>query len=324
MTSRQSFDFRGLEIFLAICEAGDQTSAARQLDLTQAAVSQHLAKLERDLGVPLINRTMRPAQLTPAGLHLRGRALSLFRDISELRDMLLRYRDCDILELKLGIIESIADAVVPHLVTRLDGKVGDLSISSSTSNSLIPELMNGEIDMIVTSEILDDLPDLAIQPLLTEPFVLVLPPGHSAPKSWSDVNDLAQSLNLVRYTRHRRMSRAVAHVFERFGINIHGSLHFDTTNALLDTVRHGQGWGVTTPISIAAAGVKRDDITIAPFPSNAPIRCVQLAWRIDRETPAFRTVLGIFRDIIENVLMSEMRQNWPDIPTIHMADQQAA
>ncbi len=287
-------------------------------------MSQHLAKLERELGVALINRTMRPAQLTPAGLHLRGRAQALFRDISELREMLLRYRDCDILELRLGIIESIADAIVPHLVTRLDGKVGDLSIMSGTSHPLIPDLLSGEIDIIITSENLDETPGLAVRPLLTEPFVFVVPPGFTPPKTWSDVAELAKSINLVRYSRRRRMGRSIDHIFDRFGIATHGSLHFDSSAALLDTVKHGQGWCVTTPLSIAASGLTRDDILVAPFPSSSPIRCVQVAWRGDRESPGFYTVLNICRDVVENVLMLEMRRNWPEIPSIHMADQEAA
>ena len=78
----QPIDLRGLEIFLAVCDTGGLTSAARSLDLTQAAVSQHLAKIERELGVQLVDRSIRPQQVTAAGHYLRQRTSKLSRTAS--------------------------------------------------------------------------------------------------------------------------------------------------------------------------------------------------------------------------------------------------
>jgi molybdate transport repressor ModE-like protein len=53
--------------FKALVETGSFTKTAKQLGLTQPAVSQHIQKLERDLGEPLLIRHGRSTDMTPAG-----------------------------------------------------------------------------------------------------------------------------------------------------------------------------------------------------------------------------------------------------------------
>jgi len=56
-----------LAVFAALVRAGSFTAAAEQLGLTKAMVSQHLARLERELGVTLLVRSTRRMALTEAG-----------------------------------------------------------------------------------------------------------------------------------------------------------------------------------------------------------------------------------------------------------------
>jgi DNA-binding transcriptional LysR family regulator len=56
-----------LETLLAVVDRGAFTAASEQLHRSQSRVSAHIAALERDLGVRLIDRTRRPATLTAAG-----------------------------------------------------------------------------------------------------------------------------------------------------------------------------------------------------------------------------------------------------------------
>jgi DNA-binding transcriptional LysR family regulator len=56
-----------LAVFVALVRAGSFTSAAAQMGMTKAMVSQHLLRLERELGVTLIVRSTRRMALTEAG-----------------------------------------------------------------------------------------------------------------------------------------------------------------------------------------------------------------------------------------------------------------
>ena len=58
---------RWLETFVTLCETGHFTRAAEQLHMTQPGVSQHLKKLEAQIGQPLISRDGKSFTRTPAG-----------------------------------------------------------------------------------------------------------------------------------------------------------------------------------------------------------------------------------------------------------------
>lgn len=58
---------RGMQIFVSIVETGSMASAARQLDLSSSAISQHIQKLEQQLNVNLLHRNTRRLTLTEAG-----------------------------------------------------------------------------------------------------------------------------------------------------------------------------------------------------------------------------------------------------------------
>jgi len=69
-----------LAVFVALVRAGSFTAAAEQLGLTKAMVSQHLAKLERELGVTLLMRSTRRMSLTEAGTSFHADCVRLLAD----------------------------------------------------------------------------------------------------------------------------------------------------------------------------------------------------------------------------------------------------
>src|ERR1700722_14756940 len=83
-------DSRRLEIYCAVAEEGSFTAAAARLHLTQSAVSQQIAILERDIGMLLMERIPRGIKLTPTGKLLNERARSLLREMSSLEQELRR------------------------------------------------------------------------------------------------------------------------------------------------------------------------------------------------------------------------------------------
>jgi len=67
-------DPRRLRILLAVAEEKSFSGAAQRLSLTQSAVSQQMAALERETGVPLLTRTPQGVSLTEAGRLLTRRS----------------------------------------------------------------------------------------------------------------------------------------------------------------------------------------------------------------------------------------------------------
>lgn len=78
-----------LEFFLTLANLSSVSKTARELGITPAAVSKHLALMESRLGVPLFNRTTRSMSLTPEGDVYLGHARKIMAGIGEMEDQLL-------------------------------------------------------------------------------------------------------------------------------------------------------------------------------------------------------------------------------------------
>lgn len=80
-------DVRHLELFVAVADEGSIRAAARRMFIAQPQLSQIVRRLERDLGVTLLERSARGVVLTPAGHTLYGRARSLIEHLGETVDL---------------------------------------------------------------------------------------------------------------------------------------------------------------------------------------------------------------------------------------------
>jgi len=78
-------DPRRLRVLRAVSVGGGVMDAARLLHLTPSAVSQHLAQLEREVGLTLVDRSRRRVELTEAGRLLADRAERIEHELAEAR-----------------------------------------------------------------------------------------------------------------------------------------------------------------------------------------------------------------------------------------------
>src|SRR6478752_5466181 len=108
-----------LETFLAVVDRGGFTAASAQVHRSQSRVSAHIAALERELGVQLIDRARRPATLTPAGQIFATHAREILADVGSARSAIGILRALD--------EESVAVLTTPCIGAALFPKVvGDL------------------------------------------------------------------------------------------------------------------------------------------------------------------------------------------------------
>ena len=84
-------ELRRLEYFVAVARHGNFTRAADALWITQSALSQQVRRLEAELGVALLRRTSRGAELTAAGEELLPRAEAILAEVAQARADLDRH-----------------------------------------------------------------------------------------------------------------------------------------------------------------------------------------------------------------------------------------
>lgn len=107
------------EIFLAIAEAGSLGGAARELGLTQQAVSRRLASMEAQIGVRLAIRTTRGSQLTPAGIVVAEWAARLLEVADEIDAGLGSLRTEGRQRIRVVASQTIAEQLMPHWMLSL-------------------------------------------------------------------------------------------------------------------------------------------------------------------------------------------------------------
>ncbi len=272
------FDLRSLETFLALAEARSFTAAAKQLGLTQSAVSQTIGQLERQFGLTLIDRKLKPLALTVAGTALREHAHLL---LEEARRVAPKVRESAALKLpivRIGLIDSLFPLLAPVLGIELRGYADQLSILSGLTDAHRQGLANRTLDVAMTPDAMDELDGMERYPILEEPFILLLPRGYGG-KEAIDLARLAAELPFIRYTDRSNMGRQIALYLRRLRLEVPLGQAYDGTQGLVPMVAAGLGWALTTPLCMCDVPPPEDRIRFAPLPSPGLARQLTLVAR---------------------------------------------
>lgn len=180
-------DFRQLEIFVAVAEDLHFSRAAARIGIAQPPLSQHVRKLEAELGVQLLVRTSRRVAITPAG----GQLLKLARELLLKREdairLVRRTAEGEVGELAIGFGASSATRVLSDAVRafRSAAPAVRLSLREGAATELGEALAKGELDVAILRGPYSHR-ELAVETLAREHLVLVLP-ASSEHASQTDV-----------------------------------------------------------------------------------------------------------------------------------------
>lgn len=181
-------DLKRLRYFRAIAEHGSLSAAARALNLAQPALSHHVAELETELGVRLLERRRNGAVPTEAGKLLLRHAVDIGLRVDKAEAELRRFAHDNgaAVRLRLAIISSLAADLAPLLVAALKRDMPEIVLritESGTQDSLVL-IDRGEADMAIGL-----MPSRADeQPVAREPlFHVSAGQGDAAPIAFADV-----------------------------------------------------------------------------------------------------------------------------------------
>ena len=175
-------DLRQLKYFVRIVELGGLSAAAQSLHVAQPSLSQHVANLEGELGLPLLERGARGARPTPAGRRLYEQAKALLRQAGDI-PALVRQEGGDVAgHVRLGLPASTARRVAVPLLRalRLAHPGVTLEIVEGSTAYIAEMLQRHLLDLGVAVHPGEDA-RLDVHPLVTEELMLVGPPGEVPP-----------------------------------------------------------------------------------------------------------------------------------------------
>lgn len=174
-----------LASFTAAAEAGTFTAAAARLDLTPAAVSKNVARLEAELGVRLFNRSTRQLRLTAEGDTFRERAAAALRMLDEALAEVGRTRGAPVGRVRISVGVSFGRRYVLPLLPDLTTAHPQLQIELSLDNRTVDLLAEG-FDIGIRGGVIPDS-GLVARRIAKLPLVLVASPSylrrHGVPES---------------------------------------------------------------------------------------------------------------------------------------------
>jgi len=273
------FDLRSLEIFLAVCDAGAMSSAARALGLTQPAVSQAVGDLERKLGYALFDRTVRPLAVTVAGGLLRQRASALIAEARQIGPLLRETEHGRLPLIRVGIVDSLARVLTGPLAAFLATKADEVSILSGLTASHASDLLTRRLDLFLGVDDLETWEGLERWQLAREPYVLQLPAGTDAPRTVPALRKLAQGLPLIRFSSRSQTGLDIEAHIRRLGLEVPRSFEFDSPYGVASMVAEGLGFAITTPLCIREAALPKATYGTANLPGPHIARKLTLVAR---------------------------------------------
>jgi DNA-binding transcriptional LysR family regulator len=176
-------ELRRLRYFAQIVEAGGFRLAARQLGLTQPGLTAQIQRLERDLGLPVFDRTRKPARPTPAGEAILREVHALFayldRFEQDLATIVAQHRT---LRLELGVAYQAPARLLAALARfgELNPDV-DVTLKEELRAELLRAMRKGELDACVVplADPAEPLPtQYRTMPLLAADWVFIVPAAH--------------------------------------------------------------------------------------------------------------------------------------------------
>lgn len=263
-------ELRQLEYFVAVCEELNFTRAARRCHVVQSALSQQISRLEREVGVPLFERTSRSVRVAAGGEVLLPHARTVLAAVRTAGEELAALSGVLTGTLRLGLVNvtslsaPVVDQVLKDYRRRYDGI--EIRIVDLGTWPMLQGVREGSLDAAVVGAPADAIEeDLAPQALSTHPLVAVLPSGHPL-EAREDVAlaDLAACGPLVEMREAAGLRRSVDAAFATAGIERTVAFEVATTDELIHYASLGLG-SALTPASTAESHNLRDDVVVRPL-----------------------------------------------------------
>ncbi|MFV0126378.1 LysR family transcriptional regulator [Streptomyces sp. HMX112] len=291
-------DVRRMQILRAVVTSGSITAAATNLGYTPSAVSQQMAVLEKQAGLPLLERVGRGVRPTEAGRLLSKHAAVISRQVAEAETALtdLRARRTGLLSVRY--FATVGATLIAPALARLRQEHPEIRVDLRMTDPRdpLPDVTEGRADLAVVVRPRGRLHDgVHLVHLLDDPYRAVLPTGHRlAAKRVLDLTDLADE-PWVRSDGPGPCLDAVAEGCAAAGFSPNHVVESEDYTTAQGFVAAGLGISLIPAMGLAN---RHPGVVVRKVRGPEPIRGIHAAVReTSLSRPALRGLLAALQDV---------------------------
>ncbi len=288
-----------LKILREVAGRGSFSGAAEALSYTQSAVSQAVARLEAEMGVPLIERDRRGVRPTAAGAALVDHADGILSRLDAAEADVAAIAGARGGRLRMASFPTAGATLMPVAIAtfRASHPEVELSLAEGEPDEIVPRLRAGELDLALVYEFRGVSEKLGAGmrrfDLLDDPIRVALPIGHElADRRTVKLEDLREQ-SWVQTSAPTPYARYVVRSCHAAGFEPRVSFESDDFQTVQGLVAAGVGVALIPQLALSSP---RGDIVIRPLDPRGPVRGVLAATpRGAAVMPAVATMVDVLR-----------------------------
>ena len=265
----RSLNLDQLRAFVEVVERGSFTAAAKELNLTQPAVTHQVQELERRFQVALVERFGKRAYLTQAGEKLIEHARSLLDEDSRTEVTMRRFGDGWLGRVRVGTSMTVLMYVLPPILRQLktDHPQLEISLKAGLTTTTLQMLKTNALDLGLCALPIED-PAFETVPLFNDELVAILPAAlGQVPKKVTPA--FLSQCPLILGSENSALRRTIADWLALASPPPRPLMEFDNVEAMKSVVAVGLGASIVPSLSLGAGHVIMANTLVRPLSPRA-------------------------------------------------------
>jgi LysR family transcriptional regulator, low CO2-responsive transcriptional regulator len=299
----EPLDSRQLLAFLHLAKTGSFTLAARELNLSQSAVSHSIRALEEAVGCRVFDRLTKKVVLTQAGEQLSHHAEKIFREMAAAKTSLAHLGKWGRGRLRIGATPTACQYILPAVLREFKESFTDyqITIEPGDTPDALTALRASRIDLALALEPRRE-ESVEFIPIFKDELAFILPPLHPWAKSGKVERADVAKQNYVLYNRNSQTFRLVDEYFREERMVLHTFIELGSMEAIKELVKLGLGVSIMAPW-ICEKELADGSLVTLPLGRRKLVRhWGVMHWKGRRLNLAEETFVGLCRSVAENLL----------------------
>jgi DNA-binding transcriptional LysR family regulator len=302
-------DSRQLRAFATLARTGSFTMAAKELYLSQSAVSHSMKTLEQEVGCRLLDRLGKKVLLTQAGETLLHHTEKILSEMGNARSALEQLGKWGRGRLRIGASTTACQYVLPAVLREFKESFPQclISIEPGDSSKALELLRTHRIDLAIMLQP-ENEDQCEFHPLFSDELMFLVGPMHPWARQGQVTRADIPRQNYVLYNKASHTFRLIEKYFREEDMVLNTVIELGSMDAIKELVKLGVGVSILAPW-IAQKEIQEQSLFALPLGKRKLKRHWGIAhWKSRRLSLAEETFLGLCKTVTENLHINTAKE----------------